>query len=280
MTEPTTCMTLQEYVTAPQYQGRIDRRRGVISGVKILGLTSRNNRRYPVETLEAAVPLYQNAKVNLNHPEHNPAEPRRYQDRFGLVRNVRVVAGEGMFADFHFNPKHQYAEQLLWDAENAPENVGFSHNIEAEVVQESNAMLVRKILAVRSVDLVADPATTQGLFESCEKGSCKSGLQNTFARAANDEIKPRLALAEQFCRKLVGLLVKKESLPCEVFSDAFVQSIFESDATPMLEKMLAERMRLAETLLGITAGTTATPVSREQSQITKDNRSFVEAIVS
>ena len=167
----TICLTLWEYVNSPQPHGRIDRRRGVISGVKILGLTSRNNRRYPLETLAEAIPLYQNAKVNLNHPDGNPTEPRRYQDRFGMVRNVRVVENEGLFADFHFNPKHLYAEQLLWDAENAPENVGFSHNIEAEVVQESDMQIVQKILAVRSVDLVADPATTQGLFESCEQSN-------------------------------------------------------------------------------------------------------------
>ena len=164
-----THITLREYVNSPQPHGRIDRRRGVINGVKILGLTSRNNRRYPLETLTEAIPLYQNAKVNLNHPDGNPTEPRRYQDRFGLVRNVRVIENEGLFADCHFNPKHLYAEQLLWDAENAPENVGFSHNIEAEVVQESDMQIVQKILTVRSVDLVADPATTQGLFESCEQ---------------------------------------------------------------------------------------------------------------
>ncbi|MCL2119917.1 MAG: hypothetical protein FWH27_15980 [Planctomycetaceae bacterium] len=163
----TICLTLREYVNSPQPPGRIDRRRGVISGVKILGLTSRNNRRYPLETLAEAIPLYQNAKVNLNHPDGNPTEPRRYQDRFGMVRNVRVIENEGLFADFHFNPKHLYAEQLLWDAE----NVGFSHNIEAEVVQESDIQIVQKILAVRSVDLVADPATTQGLFESCEQSN-------------------------------------------------------------------------------------------------------------
>ena len=164
-----THITLREYVNTPQHPGRIDRRRGVINGVKILGLTSRNNRRYPPSTLTEAIPLYQNAKVNLNHPDGNPTEPRRYQDRFGLVRNVRVVEDEGLFADFHFNPKHLYAEQLLWDAENAPENVGFSHNIEAEVVQENDMQIVQKIVAVRSVDLVADPATTQGLFESCKQ---------------------------------------------------------------------------------------------------------------
>ena len=277
MTETLTCITLQEYVSAPQHQGRIDRRRGIINGVKILGLTSRNNRRYPLETLVAAIPLYQNAKVNLNHPEHNPTEPRRYQDRFGLVRNVRIVQNEGLFADFHFNPKHQYAEQLLWDAENAPENVGFSHNIEAEVVQESDGMLVKKILTVRSVDLVADPATTQGLFESCETqptccGTCLS----------NDESKQRLVLAEQFCKKLVTLLVKKESMPNELFSDAFVQSMFESHETALLEKMLADRIRLAESLLGITTHGVS-PVAREQSnipQVPQNADSFVAAISS
>ena len=275
MTEPLTCMTLQEYVSAPQHQGRIDRRRGIISGVKILGLTSRNNRRYPLETLDAAIPLYQNAKVNLNHPEHNPTEPRRYQDRFGLVRNVRIVPNEGLFADFHFNPKHQYAEQLLWDAENSPENVGFSHNIEAEVVQENDMMFVKKILTVRSVDLVADPATTQGLFESCEAkptccGTCLS----------NDESKLRLALAEQFCKKLVTLLVKKESLPNELFSDAFVQSMFESRETTLLEKMLADRIRLAESLLGVTTHGVS-PIAREQSNVPQkpqNTDSFVATI--
>ena len=93
------------------------------------------------------------------------------------MRNVRVIENEGLFADFHFNPKHLFAEQLLWDAENAPENVGFSHNIEAEVVQESDMQIVQKILTVRSVDLVADPATTQGLFESCEQPANQPDVQ-------------------------------------------------------------------------------------------------------
>ena len=48
-------------------------------------------------------------------------------------RHVGPARGEGLFADFHFNPKHALAEQLLWDAEHAPENVGFSHNVEARV---------------------------------------------------------------------------------------------------------------------------------------------------
>jgi hypothetical protein len=55
---------------------------------------------------------------------------------------------------------------MLWDAEKAPENFGFSHNVEAVVRLENGAQIVDKIVRVRSVDLVADPATTSGLFES------------------------------------------------------------------------------------------------------------------
>ena len=51
-----------------------------------------------------------------------------------MIRDVKA-GGEGLFADFHFNPKHALAEQLLWDAEHAPENVGFSHNVEARTAR-------------------------------------------------------------------------------------------------------------------------------------------------
>ena len=111
----------------------VDRQAGVLRGVKVLGLESRNGRTYLPEALAQATRLYEGAKVNVNHPKGNPAGPRDYQDRIGAIRNVLLRPGEGLFADFHFNPKHALAEQLLWDAEHAPENVGFSHNVEARI---------------------------------------------------------------------------------------------------------------------------------------------------
>ncbi|MBQ9127270.1 MAG: hypothetical protein IJY15_05860 [Thermoguttaceae bacterium] len=144
---------------------KIDKENGVVSGVKILGVKSRNNRIYPLETLRDAAPLYENAKVNVNHPDGSPTESRKYQDRVGSIKNV-TLQENGLYGDFHFNPKHPLAEQMLWDAEKAPENFGFSHNVEAVVRLENGAQIVDKIVRVRSVDLVADPATTSGLFES------------------------------------------------------------------------------------------------------------------
>ena len=146
-------------------QRKIDKENGVVSGVKILGVKSRNNRVYPLETLRDAAPLYENAKVNVNHPDGSPTESRKYQDRVGSIKNV-TLQESGLYGDFHFNPKHPLAEQMLWDAEKAPENFGFSHNVEAIVRLENGAQVVDKIVRVRSVDLVADPATTSGLFES------------------------------------------------------------------------------------------------------------------
>jgi hypothetical protein len=157
---------LQEYASSRGLTLRLDRPLSVIHGVKILGLESRNGRRYSPEALAAAAALYEGAKVNVNHPRPGGGAPRDYQDRLGSIREVRFQAGEGLFADLQFNPKHALAEQLSWDAEHAPENVGLSHNVEARTAQREGTVIVEAILKVRSVDLVADPATTNGLFES------------------------------------------------------------------------------------------------------------------
>lgn len=156
---------LQEYADSRGVPLRIDRNEGVLRGVKLLGHQSRNGRRYLAEALSAAVALYEGAKVNVNHAKAGPLMARDYQDRIGVVRNVSAKADEGLFGDLHFNPKHALAEQLLWDAEHAPENVGFSHNVQAKTRRDADETIVEEIVRVHSVDLVADPATTRGLFE-------------------------------------------------------------------------------------------------------------------
>lgn len=161
---------LQEFVDSRGVPMRVDRQGGVIRGVKILGLHSRNGRTYLAEALQQAARLYEGVKVNVNHPKGSPTGPRDYQDRIGTIRQVVARGDEGLFADFHFNPKHALAEQLAWDAEHAPENVGFSHNVEARTARRGDRVVVEAIIRVASVDLVADPATTRGLFESQQGG--------------------------------------------------------------------------------------------------------------
>ncbi|REJ89975.1 MAG: hypothetical protein DWQ35_17305 [Planctomycetota bacterium] len=162
---------LTEYCDSRGVAVRVDRQKSRINGVKILGTKSRNGRTYRPDALESAVELYEGAPVNVNHPKGHPASPRDYQDRIGRIENVAFRSGQGLFGDFHFNPKHPLVEQLLWDAENAPENVGFSHNVQARVVQEKKQLAVEAITKVNSVDLVAEPATTSGLFEAKDRAA-------------------------------------------------------------------------------------------------------------
>jgi hypothetical protein len=159
---------LQEFCDSRGVSMRVDRQAGVLRGVKILGLQSRNGRQYLPEALAKAVPLYEGAKVNVNHPKGSPLSPRDYQDRIGVIRGAVLKPNEGLFGDLHFNPKHVLAEQLAWDAEHAPENVGFSHNVQARTSRRDDGMLVEEIMRVQSVDLVADPATTRGLYEQSQ----------------------------------------------------------------------------------------------------------------
>ncbi len=156
---------LQEYVDSGSQRLRVDRAAGVIRGVKLLGLASRNGRRYREGALIEAVGLYEGAKVNINHPKGHPLSPRDYQDRLGVVRGVQFRTGEGLFGDLHFNPKHALSEQLVWDAEHAPQNVGMSHNVLARTSRSGDETIVEAITKVQSIDLVADPATTSGLYE-------------------------------------------------------------------------------------------------------------------
>jgi hypothetical protein len=154
----------------------VDRTAGVIRGVKLLGLASRNGRRYREEALAGAIGLYEGAKVNINHPKGHPLAPRDYQDRLGVVRGVELRAGEGLFGELHFNPKHSLSEQLVWDAEHAPQNVGMSHNVLARTKREGEGVVVEAITKVQSIDLVADPATTSGLYEHTDGSPADSAV--------------------------------------------------------------------------------------------------------
>ncbi|MEQ8211961.1 MAG: hypothetical protein RH917_19340 [Lacipirellulaceae bacterium] len=183
--QPEATEPLTEYADSRGVTVRVDAASGVLRGVKLIGLHSKNGRRYRESTLREAAPLYEGAKVNVNHPAGGPLTPRDYRDRLGVIRNVEFTGSEesssgpaagGLVADLHFNPKHALAEQLVWDAQHNPKNVGFSHNVLARLSRDGEETVVEEITHVQSVDLVADPATTQGLFEakspSCRQTKC------------------------------------------------------------------------------------------------------------
>ena len=153
---------LQEYADNRGVALRVDRAVGIIPGVKLLGTVSKKGREYPRAVMAKALPLYEGMRVNVDHVD--PGQRRSLRDRIGLIKNV-TLKEDGLYGDFHFNPKHALAEQIAWDAENAPQNLGFSHDTRGGSRNVGGKVVVESIDKVLSVDLVANPATTTGLFE-------------------------------------------------------------------------------------------------------------------
>lgn len=160
-------VTEQSFESLAGVGAAVDKTSGVVRGVKVIGFESKNGRVYPPDLLKRSVHLYEGAKVFVDHTDDKTG--RKYQERFGTLKSARFVEGKGIHADHHFNPEHPLAKQYMWDAEHAPDAVGFSHKALlrfAPKLDPQGRKVVEEIGQVLSVDLVAEPATTNGLFES------------------------------------------------------------------------------------------------------------------
>jgi hypothetical protein len=254
---------LHEYASSAGVTLRVDRALGVIHGVKIVGLESLNKRSYTPGALSRAMPLYEGAKVNIDHRDEG--QRVSYAQRIGAIKNV-AQREDGLYADFHFNPKHQLAEQLCWDAENAPQNVGFSHDANARTTRRDGKVIVEEIVKVHSVDLVANPATTHGLFEgepgdklAAENRSLKESL--AAVRKEHDALKLKeaeqaktLAIAEEL--KTAGL----NSADKTAVSEAFTAQLMAAPDAATRKTLIEDRQRLLRRAIGSTSITGAAPL--------------------
>jgi len=209
-------------LTAESYSGglggRIDREKNIVTGVKVCGIESVNGNRYPSQVLEKAKPKYDGLGVFENTGFHQTGQitdlPTRL--KMGVLRNPTVTA-EGLFADFHYNPKHSFIEQFLWSVENRPTDYGFSHVAHRTFRTDPTGVKVAEsINAVHRVDIVADPATTGGVFESVKtKGNPMTGR----------EIAMEISTAKDLDSFLAELF---DALPSGAFGDTEKQAAIAS----------------------------------------------------
>lgn len=300
---------LQEFVNSRGATVRVDRQASVLRGVKLLGLTSRNRRRYREAALRKAMHLYEGAKVNVDHPKGDPLGPRAYRDRLGVLREVKLRAGDGLYAALHFNPKHPLAGQLVWDAEHSPDNVGLSHNVLTRTSKDSGGVVVESIDRVQSVDLVADPATTSGLFEQVQNDPSaqtwdaltleqlalhRPDLYAEIAREHREqidrqeaklvELQSENAMVER--RALIRRLLMEHKLPLpdesdltkrHVTSDAFIESLEEAVDQQAVERLVVDRA------MAVREAADSAALSREQQFVgpvaaAVDTAGFVAAV--
>ena len=173
-------------------EARVDREAGILRGVKLLGYESKNDggrRRY--RKPEAS--LYENVPININHPGW---EDVKVQDRWGVtIPGTIAVEDDGVYGDVQYNPHKPSTEEILWWAENHPDQLGMSH-VALGHQEEIDGLIWLDVVEVESVDLVARPATTNGFFEADETNLKQENIMD-WEKKYNDAVAAHaVALAE------------------------------------------------------------------------------------
>ena len=258
--------SLREYVAASA--GAV--RDGVIHGVSVIREKSANGFRYTREALRAAVPLFEGAKVYANHAD---GIRRDVRDTIGILRAARYeedAQGAVVRADLHVF--ESVAAWLLEAAEKAPDALGLSINGRGRARKRYGEEVVEEITAIRSVDIVAEPATVSGLFEEKRKDEERKmdlekrvkdleeqvrTLEADIAKREeamkalkeeNDEFKAKAALAEKKAK--VDAVIKEAKLPEEAVTDVFRESLLEADEERM-KKLIEDRVEMVKKAGGL-----------------------------
>lgn len=179
---------------------KVDRASGRIRGVRVIGLKSKNGRRYLREAIQSALPLYEGARVYLNHRVEGERPTR---ERWGKLINVREAEDGGLIADLDYLTKHPETEATL-EAIEKFRDMGLSHDSLGRSRMEGGERVVYEIVKVNSVDLVENPATTENLWESEMKSKRVKFL------AVLRENRAEVAVANKF---LDGLMEMSKNQP-------------------------------------------------------------------
>jgi len=191
----TTTSELVEFVAGP---AQLDRALNVIRGTVLITAHSANGgkdgRRYSDNALRQIAGMAEGLPAYLNHvPKDLAFKPRDVKDLVGVHRNVRYHASEGkVVSDLHV-AEHQ-VPLVFGLAETLGGVIGNSLVSRGVVRMEGDTEVVDDITAVRSADLVSDPATTKGLFES--RGATEKTLAEVLVEADAHE-RVRCALEHQ-----------------------------------------------------------------------------------
>ncbi len=138
---------------------------GMLEGVKLLGWESKNKRRYPKAVIEKYIERYRD---RASYYAHGSGE-RHFDDLAGNIHNPRVEP-DGLYGDVKVLMKDSRSSKLFEVAQSMPHRIGMSHVAVGDGHYDDDGVLVVDTIdEVVSIDIVTDPATTNGLFESIDR---------------------------------------------------------------------------------------------------------------
>jgi hypothetical protein len=156
-----TAKRITECVAAPFVGCRVDRDAGTIGGVLICGTQSANGRDYPPAVFRRDYTKYESRPVNCDH-----GAAATVDRRFGWFTDVKPGADGRPRGTLNCLKSHPMYARVMEAAERNPALFGFSHVAICRTRPGPDGRdVVEAIDSVESIDLVAEPATTTGLFE-------------------------------------------------------------------------------------------------------------------
>jgi hypothetical protein len=164
-------------------KSRVDREKGIIFGVKVLGTTSTNTHGvrgvegtdYTRQAIADSVALCEGIGVNVDHaPRSNPNLDRSARDKFAWLENL-TESNDGSHGDLHFlDPKDPLAVKVMNAAEVKPDAFALSINAFGKGKVVGKRYVIESIPEFQSVDLVSYGGTNKSLFESQESKTMKT----------------------------------------------------------------------------------------------------------
>jgi hypothetical protein len=216
---------------------KVDREGGVIRDVRVIKTTSKNKRRYLEQALRSGIPLYEGVTIGIDHVKPtagNPNPERAFSTFWGKLQNVRWHE-DGLIGDLHYLKSHPMTEHILEAAERFPENFGLSHDADGDSTIASDGWReIHEITKVYSVDLVTNPGSTTGLFESLgKKGKTRRDKRREKRSNAN---KQPLVVSGSFQEGFI------------LGGQAMSTVIDKSDTKRLFEEYMAEEMMGADSM--------------------------------
>jgi len=267
-------------------EAKFERDSFTIKNVALLGPESSNKRRYTEKCLREAIPLFENVKAFVDHPstEEQKTGRRSVRNLAGKYTNARLEDGR-VKADAKLLPNEN--GKLYMDiAENLPDIAGNSQNARGLWHKKDGIQIVEQITFIDSVDLVASPATTHGIFESQGNNTGDSDMDwnevtaplllahrpdiheaifNEGQKSREDEVSKLTEANKSIKLKLdefevkeaavkkaakVDELIEAGKLPTEAVTDTFRESLMAAKDEEAVQKLIADRKELCESAKG------------------------------